>query len=143
MKHRMKPFKKKKNSFRMLSFKCCLLEQKFQISVIHCVVWFEFKGLTSEFQVPPQFFHSSFNLLASRFLCAILWSKSDLQSLNQKLTNYPSDFILDIPNSDSESFNPALWEEQRKHRAQVAFECDEDKDERETPPRVSVKLLFT
>ncbi|XP_019742598.1 erbin isoform X1 [Hippocampus comes] len=40
-----------------------------------------------------------------------------------------------IPNSDSESFNPALWEEQRKHRAQVAFECDEDKDEREAPPR--------
>ncbi|XP_057674214.1 erbin isoform X2 [Corythoichthys intestinalis] len=40
-----------------------------------------------------------------------------------------------VPNSDSESFNPALWEEQRKHRAQVAFECDEDKDERETPPR--------
>ncbi|XP_072310582.1 erbin isoform X3 [Eucyclogobius newberryi] len=40
-----------------------------------------------------------------------------------------------IPSSDSESFNPALWEEQRKHRAQVAFECDEDKDERETPPR--------
>lgn len=40
-----------------------------------------------------------------------------------------------IPNSDSESFNPVLWEEQRKHRAQVAFECDEDKDERETPPR--------
>lgn len=46
--------------------------------------------------------------------------------------------IPDIPNSDSESFNPTLWEEQRKHRAQVAFECDEDKDERETPPRVSV-----
>lgn len=45
-------------------------------------------------------------------------------------------FFEDIPNSDSESFNPALWEEQRKHRAQVAFECDEDKDERETPPRV-------
>uniref|UniRef100_A0A674NUM2 Erbb2 interacting protein n=1 Tax=Takifugu rubripes TaxID=31033 RepID=A0A674NUM2_TAKRU len=40
-----------------------------------------------------------------------------------------------IPNSDSESFNPSVWEEQRKHRAQVAFECDEDKDERETPPR--------
>lgn len=45
-------------------------------------------------------------------------------------------FFEDIPISDSESFNPALWEEQRKHRAQVAFECDEDKDERETPPRV-------
>ncbi|XP_053097064.1 erbin isoform X3 [Pangasianodon hypophthalmus] len=38
-------------------------------------------------------------------------------------------------NSDGESFNPTLWEEQRKQRAQVAFECDEDKDEREAPPR--------
>ncbi|XP_062870587.1 erbin isoform X2 [Trichomycterus rosablanca] len=38
-------------------------------------------------------------------------------------------------NSDSESFNPTLWEEQRKQRAQVAFECDEDKDEREAPNR--------
>ncbi|XP_052525969.1 erbin isoform X1 [Tympanuchus pallidicinctus] len=37
--------------------------------------------------------------------------------------------------SDNESFNPSLWEEQRKQRAQVAFECDEDKDEREAPPR--------
>lgn len=40
--------------------------------------------------------------------------------------------------SDNESFNPSLWEEQRKQRAQVAFECDEDKDEREAPPRVSL-----
>uniref|UniRef100_A0AAY4DUA1 Erbin n=1 Tax=Denticeps clupeoides TaxID=299321 RepID=A0AAY4DUA1_9TELE len=40
-----------------------------------------------------------------------------------------------VHNSDSESFNPALWEEQRKQRAQVAFECDEDKDEREAPSR--------
>ncbi|MGH0167425.1 UNVERIFIED_CONTAM: hypothetical protein FKN15_066499 [Acipenser sinensis] len=40
-----------------------------------------------------------------------------------------------LANSDNESFNPSLWEEQRKQRAQVAFECDEDKDERETPPR--------
>lgn len=45
--------------------------------------------------------------------------------------------LTDVPNSDSESFNPSLWEEQRKQRAQVAFECDEDKDERETPTRVS------
>uniref|UniRef100_A0A8C9JBN0 Erbin n=1 Tax=Panthera tigris altaica TaxID=74533 RepID=A0A8C9JBN0_PANTA len=37
--------------------------------------------------------------------------------------------------SDNESFNPSLWEEQRKQRAQVAFDCDEDKDEREAPPR--------
>ena len=40
--------------------------------------------------------------------------------------------------SDNESFNPSLWEEQRKQRAQVAFEGDEDKDEREAPPRVSI-----
>ncbi|XP_039614598.1 erbin isoform X1 [Polypterus senegalus] len=40
--------------------------------------------------------------------------------------------------SDNESFNPSLWEEQRKQRAQVAFECDEDKDERETPPREGI-----
>ncbi|XP_060765083.1 erbin isoform X2 [Neoarius graeffei] len=38
-------------------------------------------------------------------------------------------------NSDGESFNLTLWEEQRKQRAQVAFECDEDKDEREAPSR--------
>ncbi|KAG8456552.1 hypothetical protein GDO86_002363 [Hymenochirus boettgeri] len=40
-----------------------------------------------------------------------------------------------IFSSDNESFNPSLWEEQRKQRAQVAFECDEDKDEREIPAR--------
>lgn len=45
--------------------------------------------------------------------------------------------------SDNESFNPSLWEEQRKQRAQVAFECDEDKDEREAPPRVSLFFLFS
>lgn len=50
--------------------------------------------------------------------------------------------IVVIPNSDSESFNPALWEEQRKQRAQVAFECDEDKDEREAPSKVSGTLIF-
>lgn len=44
--------------------------------------------------------------------------------------------------SDNESFNPSLWEEQRKQRAQVAFECDEDKDEREAPPRVSIEFIF-
>lgn len=61
---------------------------------------------------------------------------------NIKYLPLVSSLISDIPNSDSESFNPALWEEQRKHRAQVAFECDEDKDERETPPRVSGKLVL-
>ncbi|XP_044189252.1 erbin isoform X2 [Thunnus albacares] len=74
-----------------------------------------------------------------------LQKEEDPETHKTMLTNYMfpqqtrtedfSAFISDIPNSDSESFNPALWEEQRKHRAQVAFECDEDKDERETPPR--------
>ncbi|XP_042250934.1 erbin isoform X2 [Thunnus maccoyii] len=74
-----------------------------------------------------------------------LQKEEDPETHKTMLTNYMfpqqtrtedfSAFIPDIPNSDSESFNPALWEEQRKHRAQVAFECDEDKDERETPPR--------
>lgn len=51
-------------------------------------------------------------------------------------------FFLVMFMSDNESFNPSLWEEQRKQRAQVAFECDEDKDEREAPPRVSVEFIF-
>lgn len=63
-----------------------------------------------------------------------------LSNLTSFFLWFPS--LKDIPNSDSESFNPALWEEQRKHRAQVAFECDEDKDERETPPRVSYVVIY-
>ncbi|XP_077442338.1 erbin isoform X3 [Vanacampus margaritifer] len=68
-----------------------------------------------------------------------LQKEEDPEAQKTVLTNYmfPQQTRTDdyIPNSDSESFNPALWEEQRKHRAQVAFECDEDKDERETPPK--------
>lgn len=68
-----------------------------------------------------------------------LQKEEDPETHKTVLTNYmfpqqtrTEDFI---PNSDSESFNPALWEEQRKQRAQVAFECDEDKDEREAPSK--------
>ncbi|XP_074474582.1 erbin isoform X2 [Sebastes fasciatus] len=68
-----------------------------------------------------------------------LQKEEDPETHKVVLTNYmfPQQTRTEdyIPNSDSESFNPALWEEQRKHRAQVAFECDEDKDERETPPK--------
>lgn len=68
-----------------------------------------------------------------------LQKEEDPETQKTVLTNYmfPQQTRTEeyIPNSDSESFNPTLWEEQRKHRAQVAFECDEDKDERETPPR--------
>ncbi|KAJ8287045.1 hypothetical protein GJAV_G00046420 [Gymnothorax javanicus] len=68
-----------------------------------------------------------------------LQKEEDPETQKTVLTNYmfPQQTRTDdyIPNSDNESFNPSLWEEQRKQRAQVAFECDEDKDERETPSR--------
>ncbi|XP_072514958.1 erbin isoform X2 [Salminus brasiliensis] len=68
-----------------------------------------------------------------------LQKEEDPETRKTVLTNYmfPQQSRAEeyVPNSDSESFNPTLWEEQRKQRAQVAFECDEDKDERETPPR--------
>uniref|UniRef100_A0A673YS79 Erbb2 interacting protein n=1 Tax=Salmo trutta TaxID=8032 RepID=A0A673YS79_SALTR len=68
-----------------------------------------------------------------------LQKEEDQETHKTVLTNYmfPQQTRTEdyIPSSDSESFNPSLWEEQRKQRAQVAFECDEDKDERETPPR--------
>ncbi|XP_031216128.1 erbin isoform X6 [Mastomys coucha] len=68
-----------------------------------------------------------------------LQKESDSETQKVVLTNYMfpqqprTEDVMFI--SDNESFNPALWEEQRKQRAQVAFECDEDKDEREAPPR--------
>uniref|UniRef100_A0A8C1T6T8 Erbb2 interacting protein n=1 Tax=Cyprinus carpio TaxID=7962 RepID=A0A8C1T6T8_CYPCA len=68
-----------------------------------------------------------------------LQKEEDQETHKTVLTNYmfPQQTRTEdyVPSSDSESFNPSLWEEQRKQRAQVAFECDEDKDERETPPR--------
>uniref|UniRef100_M4AIW9 Erbb2 interacting protein n=1 Tax=Xiphophorus maculatus TaxID=8083 RepID=M4AIW9_XIPMA len=68
-----------------------------------------------------------------------LQKEEDPETHKTVLTNYMfpqhAEDCEFIPSSDSENFNPALWEEQRKQRAQVAFECDEDKDERETPPR--------
>ncbi|XP_051028375.1 erbin isoform X6 [Acomys russatus] len=68
-----------------------------------------------------------------------LQKETDAETQKMVLTNYMfpqqprTEDVMFI--SDNESFNPALWEEQRKQRAQVAFECDEDKDEREAPPR--------
>ncbi|XP_045422309.1 erbin isoform X4 [Lemur catta] len=68
-----------------------------------------------------------------------LQKETDSETQKMVLTNYMfpqqprTEDVTFI--SDNESFNPSLWEEQRKQRAQVAFECDEDKDEREVPPR--------
>ncbi|XP_007890304.1 erbin isoform X2 [Callorhinchus milii] len=67
-----------------------------------------------------------------------LQKEVDSDTQKQVLTNYmfpQQPRTEEVFISDSESFNPSLWEEQRKQRAQVAFECDEDKDEREVPPR--------
>ncbi|XP_069819102.1 erbin isoform X2 [Dendropsophus ebraccatus] len=68
-----------------------------------------------------------------------LQKESDPDTQKTVLTNYmfPQQPRTDdiIFSSDNESFNPSLWEEQRKQRAQVAFECDDDKDEREVPAR--------
>nr|XP_020021507.1 erbin isoform X4 [Castor canadensis] len=68
-----------------------------------------------------------------------LQKETDPETQKTVLTNYMfpqqprTEDVMFI--SDNESFNPSLWEEQRRQRAQVAFECDEDKDEREAPPR--------
>uniref|UniRef100_H3B7H0 Erbb2 interacting protein n=1 Tax=Latimeria chalumnae TaxID=7897 RepID=H3B7H0_LATCH len=68
-----------------------------------------------------------------------LQKEVDPETQKTVLTNYMfpqqprAEDVLSV--SDNESFNPSLWEEQRKQRAQVAFECDEDKDERESPSK--------
>ncbi|XP_036382354.1 erbin-like [Megalops cyprinoides] len=68
-----------------------------------------------------------------------LQKEEDQETHKTVLTNYmfPQQTRTEdyIPVSDNESFNPSLWEEQRRQKAQVAFECDEDKDDREAPPR--------
>ncbi|KAM4642659.1 leucine-rich repeat-containing protein 7 isoform 2-T2 [Discoglossus pictus] len=42
--------------------------------------------------------------------------------------------------SDSDSFNPTLWEEQRQQRMTVAFEFEEKKEEEENPGKVKVEI---
>lgn len=43
--------------------------------------------------------------------------------------------------SDSDSFNPTLWEEQRQQRMTVAFEFEEKKEDDENAGKVKVNLL--
>ncbi|KFP39903.1 Leucine-rich repeat-containing protein 7, partial [Chlamydotis macqueenii] len=43
--------------------------------------------------------------------------------------------------SDSDSFNPTLWEEQRQQRMTVAFEFEEKKEEEENAGKVKVSFL--
>jgi len=44
--------------------------------------------------------------------------------------------------SDSDSFNPTLWEEQRQQRMTVAFEFEEKKEDDENAGKVKVKLFI-
>uniref|UniRef100_A0A669PZV8 Leucine-rich repeat-containing protein 7 n=1 Tax=Phasianus colchicus TaxID=9054 RepID=A0A669PZV8_PHACC len=44
--------------------------------------------------------------------------------------------------SDSDSFNPTLWEEQRQQRMTVAFEFEEKKEEEENPGKVKVWVFL-
>ncbi|XP_053549342.1 leucine-rich repeat-containing protein 7 [Bombina bombina] len=42
--------------------------------------------------------------------------------------------------SDTDSFNPTLWEEQRQQRMTVAFEFEDKKEEEENPGKVKVEI---
>uniref|UniRef100_A0A8C2XV34 PDZ domain-containing protein n=1 Tax=Capra hircus TaxID=9925 RepID=A0A8C2XV34_CAPHI len=59
-----------------------------------------------------------------------LQKETDSETQKTVLTNY---MFPQQPRTEDEAFS--FITEQRKQRAQVAFECDEDKDEREAPPR--------
>lgn len=43
--------------------------------------------------------------------------------------------------SDSDSFNPTLWEEQRQQRMTVAFDFEDKKEEEDNSGKVKVRLL--
>lgn len=44
--------------------------------------------------------------------------------------------------SDSDSFNPTLWEEQRQQRMTVAFDFEDKKEEEDNSGKVKVGFLF-
>lgn len=49
----------------------------------------------------------------------------------------PSDY-----QSDSDSFNPTLWEEQRQQRMTVAFDFEDKKEEEDNSGKVKVSFLY-
>ncbi|XP_072367159.1 leucine-rich repeat-containing protein 7 isoform X6 [Scyliorhinus torazame] len=73
-----------------------------------------------------------------------LQTESHPETKQRVLTNYmfpqqPRNDEADFP-SDSDSFNPTLWEEQRQQRMQVAFEFEEKKEEEEDSGKVKVEI---
>ena len=52
--------------------------------------------------------------------------------------NSPASLLPPDYQSDSDSFNPTLWEEQRQQRQTVAFEFEEKKEEEDNSGKVKV-----
>uniref|UniRef100_A0A663F0Y2 Leucine rich repeat containing 7 n=1 Tax=Aquila chrysaetos chrysaetos TaxID=223781 RepID=A0A663F0Y2_AQUCH len=70
--------------------------------------------------------------------------KSHLKTKQRVLTNYmfPQQPRSDEDfQSDSDSFNPTLWEEQRQQRMTVAFEFEEKKEEEENAGKVKFRPI--
>ncbi|XP_072430258.1 leucine-rich repeat-containing protein 7 isoform X9 [Chiloscyllium punctatum] len=73
-----------------------------------------------------------------------LQTESHPETKQRVLTNYmfpqqPRNDEVEFP-SDSDSFNPTLWEEQRQQRMQVAFEFEEKKEEEDDSGKVKVEI---
>ncbi|XP_062920280.1 leucine-rich repeat-containing protein 7 isoform X8 [Mobula hypostoma] len=73
-----------------------------------------------------------------------LQTESHPETKQRVLTNYmfpqqPRNDEVDFP-SDSDSFNPTLWEEQRQQRMQVAFEFEEKKEDEEASGNVKAEI---
>lgn len=85
----------------MFSFECSLSEQHFQVSLIHCYrVMLEFKGLTHEFQVPPQL--SQFIGMPSVVIAPSCGQSQTSMNLTHWVTTKA--FIKKLPNCPSSRF---------------------------------------
>lgn len=61
----------------------------------------------------------------------------DLYGLCVWRTHFEHDMSADYQ-SDTDSFNPALWEEQRQQRMTVAFDFEDKKEEEDNSAKVKV-----
>lgn len=66
---------------------------------------------------------------------------SNICQLVYLILAFISKLITDFQ-SDSDSFNPTLWEEQRQQRMTVAFEFEEKKEEEENAGKVKVSGII-
>lgn len=61
----------------------------------------------------------------------------ELDGVRAWRTHFEHDVCADYQ-SDSDSFNPALWEEQRQQRMTVAFDFEDKKEEEDNSAKVKV-----